>query len=203
MRRRHVLRVALIAVAGLILFACASVRDRRLIESQKYLVSMDYGGSIEDLVRAGNYSRANSEINSQNFPTDQGGSRELTMTLIRLEPRTRTPLSTLVAEQEKKGLRAATISELLFLGKTYPELPGSLSIVGLGSYKNYMTITYQDFGMSPDGKVEMRYVQRFYPCLVSGLFGRSVTLMQEDMIPSYNLGGFYACFVDERSPAEE
>jgi hypothetical protein len=187
--------IVLLASVGLVLGGCMTVKDRQLIESQSYSVSMDYDESVEDLVRSGNYSRVNSEINSPNFPSSETGSAELAMTLVRLGPGT-SP-SRLTAQEEKQGLRAATIRELLAFGKSYPELQKEISIVGLGSYRNYLTITHERFGMGPNDVQEVRELRRHYPALISDFFGRAAVLINEDLVPTYNPGGLYACFVQE------
>lgn len=198
MRIHGAFRMALLASLGLILCGCLSVKDRQLLESQSYSVSMDYDESIEDLARAGNYARVNSEINSPNFPSSETGNVELAMTLVRFGPQT-SP-SKLTAQEEKSGLRAATIKELLAFGRIYPELQKEISIVGLGSYRNYLTITHERFGMGPNDVEEVRELRRHYPALVGDFLGRAAVLLNEDVIPTYNPGGLYACFVQEAPP---
>jgi len=187
-----------LAGAGMVLFSCVSVGQRGQLAAQSYPVTMDYGASVEDLLHAGGYDRIYSEINSSNFQGSGTGSRELVVTLVRLD--TQTPLSKVIAAEEKKGLRAATVTELLAFGRTYPDLQRKITIAGLGSQKTYLTITWERFGMGPNDVDEVRTYEPYYPCLITDFFGRAVVLIQESMIPAYNPGGFYGCFVAEASP---
>ena len=72
---------------------------------------------------------------------------------------------------------------------TYPERLKKASIVGIGSYREYIAAPY---AMLRTDMMELKdqylanTLERFFPYLVVNLFGRAALLIQEDMIPAYD-----------------
>ncbi len=197
MKSKRIGLFASLATATLLLFGCSSIEEAREIGEQNYALTVDYDKSIEELVKAGKYSRVYSEITSKNFPAAETGTARLTASLVRIEERT--SISAVIAEQEKMGRRAATIKELLSFGESYPDIQTKMAVAGLGSYRDYYESKFDQLGAGAMSSEETRTLRHFYPCLAADLFGRSASLMSESMIPSYKPSAFYACFV---APAE-
>jgi hypothetical protein len=146
----------------------------------RYPISVDYGLSIEEMIKSGSYSRAYQEITSRNFPSKDTGTKDLHVSLIRLDGR-----SAFIDVREgeaRNGLRPATLAELLAFGSLYPGMFNGIAVVTLGS-----SLT-QSSGGRP-------MLARFFPCIDGTVFGLALILMQEDLIPGYNPAGTYACFV--------
>ena len=196
MRTQKVLEASFLLALSLLLYACLSATQLRDVANTAYPILVTYDQTIDELIKAGNYYRAYSEIAERNFPTKETGSKRLVVNLVRLDGRS--TIDKVLETQEKMGLRPATLKELLTLGESYPELLGKISVVGFGSYKKYYVTTYWRFGANNNDVEETKTLERFFPCLVVDLFGRAVVLIQEDLIPSYNPGAFYGCFVTER-----
>ena len=96
-----------------------------------YLVSVDYGRSIEDGIRAGNYHYANPDITAHYFPTNRTGVREEKIELIHFGEQMST--KNVLNELETRGLRPANLHELLVFGEKYPKIQREFPIVALGS----------------------------------------------------------------------
>ena len=178
----------LVALSG-----CASAPSVPF-DSQDLSITVDYGQPLADLIRSGGYGWVYSEINDRNFPPVSAGSRTESVRLVRLDPLV--PIDTLVSREKGNGWRAADLEELLTFGRAYPDFLRGASVVGFGSSRVYPTISYINYGMgTPMSQWTVITTQNFYPTLTRGLFGQSLVLMQEDMIPLYDPPGFYACFV--------
>lgn len=186
--------MAVLVSACVMMSGCASA-PRAQPDAQSFSVTVDYDQSLDDLIRAGGYRWVYSEINSINFPSTQSGNRSETVRLVRLDPVV--PIDRLLSQEKARGLRPADLRELLAFGRTYPDIQLHASIVGFGSFRVYPTITYINFGTGPMDQWTVRSLQNFYPTLIHGLLGRSVVLMQDDMIPDFDPPGFYGCFVQE------
>lgn len=110
-----------------------------------YLVSVDYGLSVEDAVKLGRYDWTNSEITSKHFPTNRKGKADVAVELIHFNRVVSTDEA--LRELDKAGYRPAELHELLAFGEKYSELQREFPIVALGS-------VWQD-----------RYGNRFVPYL--------------------------------------
>src|SRR6266851_9492858 len=74
-----------------------------------YHVTINYKGSVEEMVKRGKYDWSNCEITSEYFPSDQDGDAEVCIELIRFE---RTMGSSEVLEElDSRGLRPASLRE--------------------------------------------------------------------------------------------
>jgi len=96
-----------------------------------FLVSIDYGKSIEEMVSSGRYDWANDAINSRNFQIVGSGTAQVVPELVYLN-KVVTSEEVLV-HMEANGLRPATLAELLAFGATYPEIQRQYPVVCLGS----------------------------------------------------------------------
>jgi len=96
-----------------------------------YLLSVDYGRSIEDGVKAGRYDWANSDITSKNCPTERKGAAEVTVELIHFNRYIST--NEALRELDRMGYRPAELHELLAFGEKYSEVQRKFPVVALGS----------------------------------------------------------------------
>lgn len=96
-----------------------------------FRVTVDYGMSVEELVRLGKYDSANPDINSQNFRTDRRGKTEVVIHVVPLDRYI--SLDEAVRELDKMGLRPAELHELLAFGAAFPDKQRELPITALGS----------------------------------------------------------------------
>ena len=97
-----------------------------------YHLSVDYGRSVEDGVRAGRYDWANSDdINSRNFPTKRKGTAEVEVELVHFNRGISTDEA--LGELDRMGYRPAEVHELLAFGEKYPKVQREFPIVALGS----------------------------------------------------------------------
>ena len=98
-----------------------------------YKVLVDYGQTLQRMIANGKYDYVNSDITSGNFPTTGNGKQEVVVELAHFG---RDMESDAVLKKfEARGLRAATLPELLAFGATYPEKQREFPIVALGSVR--------------------------------------------------------------------
>lgn len=96
-----------------------------------YKVLVDYGQTLQQMIANGKYDYANSDITSGNFPTAGSGKQEVVVELVHFGRDMES--DAVLKEFEARGLRAATLPELLAFGATYPEKQREFPIVALGS----------------------------------------------------------------------
>ena len=97
-----------------------------------YPVTVDYSETLEQMIAAGRYHTRNNDIAAEHFPPVQGtGKVEVELHLIHLGHDAST--DTVLAELDRRGLRPATLPELLALGVKYPNLQKEYPVVALGS----------------------------------------------------------------------
>lgn len=96
-----------------------------------FKVTVDYTLDLVAMIAAGKYDWTNNDITAKNFPIKGKGSVEIELLLVHLNRYATT--KEVEAEMGKRGLRAATIAELLALGAAHPELQRGFLIVALGS----------------------------------------------------------------------
>ena len=82
-------------------------------------ITVDYGLTIEEMIRAGSYHRVETNINAANFTVQGSGVEHCTAVLLDLERY----ITTRKAETEivHRGLRPARLEELLAFGATYQD----------------------------------------------------------------------------------
>lgn len=95
-------------------------------------LSVDYGRNVEDGARAGQYDWFNPEINSLHFPAERKGTVEVVMEIIQYDKEQTEP-DEVIRDLNSRGMRPATIAELLAFGAAYPDMQRKFPIVALGS----------------------------------------------------------------------
>ncbi len=96
-----------------------------------YAVLVDFGMSIEELVRLGKYDWSNSDITSAHFPTKRTGKVETKVELVHFDRNISSDDA--LKELDKMGYRPAEAHELLAFGAKYPDVQREFPIVALGS----------------------------------------------------------------------
>ena len=96
-----------------------------------YSVLVDYGQTVEQLIRNGRYDWVNSDINGRNFPSSERGRAQIDIFLLNFDHDISSEDA--IREMAKQGLRPATLKELLALGTAFPDLQRENPIVALGS----------------------------------------------------------------------
>lgn len=99
-------------------------------EKNIFLISIDYGMSIEKMLELGEYNSLNSKITSKHFPTSRTGKMETEIILIHFNRSISSKEA--LKEMDKMGLRAAEPHELLAFGVKYPDVQCQFPIVALG-----------------------------------------------------------------------
>jgi len=96
-----------------------------------YHLSVDYGRSVEDGVKAGRYDWVDSDITSYNFPTKRKGRAEVAVELINFNRYISD--NEVFSELNTPDYRPAELHELLALGEKYPGVKRDFPVVALGS----------------------------------------------------------------------
>ena len=113
-------------------FIASLIAETKKAVSTIYRVVVDHHKNFAEMVAEGNYDYLNSDINANNFPVDgQLCRKETDIVLVYLNRAANT--EQVLAEMDRKGLRPATIAELLSIGAKYPNLQREFPIVALGS----------------------------------------------------------------------
>ena len=96
-----------------------------------YKVLVDYGQTLQQMIAAGAYDYANLNITAEHFPMTGDGKREVVVELVHFGRDMES--DAILKEFEARGLRPATLPELLAFGATYPEKQREFPILALGS----------------------------------------------------------------------
>lgn len=96
-----------------------------------YHLSVDYGRSVKEGVKAGRYNSADSDINSNNFQTNRNGIANIEVKLVHFNQRIN--ITEVLREFERMGYRPADLHELLAFGEKYQEAQRDFPILALGS----------------------------------------------------------------------
>ncbi|MFZ2201786.1 MAG: hypothetical protein WAV56_00125 [Microgenomates group bacterium] len=96
-----------------------------------YSVLVDYGQTVERLIRDGSYDWVNDDITSRNFPSSERGNAQIDIFLLNFDRNISSEDA--IREMDTQGLRPATLKELLALGATHTNLQRENPIVALGS----------------------------------------------------------------------
>lgn len=96
-----------------------------------YKVLVDYEQTLQQMITNGKYDYTNSDINASNFPTQGNGQQNIVVELVHFGRDMES--EAVLKEFESRGLRAATLPELLVFGATYPEKQREFPIIALGS----------------------------------------------------------------------
>lgn len=97
-----------------------------------YALTIDRSQTLGDLISAGKYDWVNDDITQENFPVpSKDGTEEVEVVLVHLDECLTT--DQVKAELDRRGLKPASIVELLALGSAHPELQREFPLVALGS----------------------------------------------------------------------
>ena len=96
-----------------------------------YRVTVDYSRTLPEMIAAGRYDWMDSSITSERFPAKKSGKEEIKLELVRLNKAAST--GEVLRYLEERGLRPATLSELLAFGVKFPEGRSKYLIAALGS----------------------------------------------------------------------
>ena len=132
-----------------------------------FRVIVDYGQTLQQMIANGKYDYADSDINSDNFPmtgpstsSGQATKQDVVIELVSFKGTMKS--EAVLKELKARGLRAATLPELLAFGATYPEKQRGLPIIALDPM-------WQDCGGS-----------RSMPCLDGSGLERELDLYRDD-----------------------
>lgn len=114
-----------------------------------YVLTVNYDRSVEDGVVAGKYDWTNSDTTSGHFPSNEIGTKEVSVELVHFGRDMTT--DEVLSKLDKTGLRPATLKELLALGEGHPDLQREFPIVALGS-------VWQDLWQDPFGRRYCAYL---------------------------------------------
>lgn len=108
-------------------------RIREILGNVAYTVTVNYDRTVEEMLEAGQYDWSNDNITADNFPLPNGkaGAEIIEVELIHFDRYISSEDA--IAEMAKRGLRPATLAELLALGEQYPDLQREFPIVALGT----------------------------------------------------------------------
>jgi len=100
---------------------------------------IDYSRTIQEMINAGNYDWANSEIIRNNFslPTELSGKKVSVPTKLFYFKYSMDSLN-VINEMNEAGHRPATLAELLALGEIQPELQKQFQIIALNSITSHL-----------------------------------------------------------------
>ncbi len=99
-------------------------------EERTFPITVDYNRSLEEMIAAGNYHGHISDM-IKGCPISGEGVHHLDLVLVAIEGEMYIDSVRIALSQ--RGLRAATIEELLALGEQHPELQRNFPIMALGS----------------------------------------------------------------------
>jgi hypothetical protein len=97
----------------------------------QFTLTVNYSLTLMQMIAAGHYDWVNSDITPKRFPAHGHGKLELIAELVHFDRNISSDDA--VAELERRGLRPATITELLAFGAAQPKKQRKFPIVALGS----------------------------------------------------------------------
>lgn len=97
---------------------------------ETYPITVDYSKSLDEMIEAGNYDWVNTEITDKHFPIKR---RKKTIDIELVNYNTSMKSDDILKDLNKRGLRPATLPELLAFGTTHPDRQRDVPIVALGS----------------------------------------------------------------------
>lgn len=105
-----------------------------IARSDRFHVSVDYGRTLDQMIRAGKYAKIDSDITPKNFPIDGKGTADVEIILLHFKRDIRDISSAEVNKEIKAlGLEPAKIEHLLAFGAQHPEVQRKFTIVFLGA----------------------------------------------------------------------
>lgn len=96
-----------------------------------YVVAVNYDLSLAAMIRVGQYDWVNSDITSEHFSVKGKGTKEVALELVHFDRYIESEEA--IRELNRRGLRPATIEELLAFGAKYPKVQRGFPVVALGS----------------------------------------------------------------------
>lgn len=96
-----------------------------------FTVVIDYGLSLSEMIKLGKYDWVNNDITENHFPVKGVGKKEIVIELVHFNLILNSEDA--IKEMTERGLRSATIEELLGLGAAYPDIQRKFPIVAIGS----------------------------------------------------------------------
>jgi hypothetical protein len=93
-------------------------------------ITVDYRKSLDAMVEAGRYDWVDSDITEKHFPVKPGHA-DVSIELVHFDRVMET--DDVLAELDRRGLRPATLPELLAFGAKYPEKQREFPVVALAS----------------------------------------------------------------------
>jgi len=124
----------LIAVGIIVVMVSAANISTRYYK-KLFRVTVDYTKTLVEMIKAGNYDWVDSDITDKNFPLQGQGQVELNIKLINYGKFMDS--AEIIRDLDNRGLRPATLPELLAFGSKYPEKQREFPIVALGSLWRY------------------------------------------------------------------
>ena len=134
MKRFAITLVAMLTVVMAILPPAEALvwKDPAASAVYTYHVTVNYGLSLTEMIRAGRYDWVDPNITSDNFPINGKGTKEVALELVHFN-RYINSSEEVIRELGKKGLRPATIVELLAFSAKYTDVMRQSTIAALGS----------------------------------------------------------------------
>ncbi len=135
--------------------------------SNLFKMMMVWSISLQDLIAAGKYDHVDEDITGDRFPfpPPRNLKKELLMELVELPMDG--DIEDIVASLKERGLRPATIWELLAFGIVYPDKQREFRIAALGS-------------VCEDSNNNNRESDRYFPVLGGGVSERTLDLYVDD-----------------------
>jgi len=97
----------------------------------KFKVVVDYSRSLAEMIQSGKYEWVKPDITDKHFPIQGQGQVELDIELVHYGKFMQS--DEIIQDLDNRGLRPATLPELLAFGVKYPEKQREFPIVALGS----------------------------------------------------------------------
>ncbi|WKZ27321.1 MAG: hypothetical protein QY311_01005 [Candidatus Paceibacterota bacterium] len=136
---------AFLSLWFLMLLFAADGDDGASATIYRHGVIVDYGQSLAQMVAQGKYVYVDGHITANHFPIRGSGKQRVVIELVYFS-------SSMSAEEvrwelESRGMRSATLPELLAFGATYPSYQRRFPIVALGSA--WTPLRGQDYAYVP------------------------------------------------------
>jgi hypothetical protein len=98
---------------------------------ETYKVVVDYGLSLSEMIKLGNYGWFNDDITDKHFPMQGTGKHEVELVLVHLNQNATT--KEVLEYLNREGLEPAKIEHLLAFGAAYPEIQREFLVIAFGS----------------------------------------------------------------------
>lgn len=114
-----------------------------------YPITVDYSKFLAEMIEAGEYDWVHPEITEKHFPIKK---RKKTIEIELVYHNAGMRSDDILMDMDKRGLRPATLSELLAFGATYPDRQRDVPIVALGSVWRFARDYPYVAGIGHDGR---------------------------------------------------